>query len=37
MSQKRIINRGSPDISFTTDASTEGWGAVKNDVKIGGK
>lgn len=37
MSQKRITNRGIPDMTITTDASNDGWGAVKEDVNIGGR
>ena len=35
--QKRIIDRANPDITVITDASTEGWGAVYNENKIGGR
>lgn len=33
MSQKRIINRGNPEMTITTDASNDGWKAVN----IGGR
>lgn len=29
LSQKRIINRGNPDMTITTDAFNDEWGAVK--------
>lgn len=35
--QYRIIDHGSPDLIITTDASSEGWGSVCNDMKIGGR
>ena len=35
--QKRIINRGNPDITLVSDASTLGWGGVCGQVKIGGR
>lgn len=37
MSQNRIINRGNPEMTITTDTSNDGWGAVKEDVNIGGR
>lgn len=36
-SQKRIIDHGNSDIVITTDASTEGWGAVCVQCSAGGR
>lgn len=36
-SQKRIIDHGNSDIVITTDASTEGWGAVCDQCSAGGR
>ena len=35
--QKRNICHGNPNLVITTDASTVGWGAVCDDLKIGGR
>lgn len=35
--QKRIIDRGNPDIIITTDASLEGWGAIKDKDSVNGR
>lgn len=35
--QKRDIEHGNPDIEIVTDSSSEGWGAVCNSVRIGGR
>lgn len=35
--QERKITHGNPSFIITTDASAFGWGAICNDVKIGGR
>ena len=35
--QKRNICHGNPNLVITTDASIVGWGAVCDDLKIGGR
>lgn len=35
--QERHISHGNPNIIITSDASAFGWGAVCNDLKIGGR
>ena len=35
--QKRHISHGNPDISFTCNASSLGWGASNGESKIGGR
>ena len=35
--QERKICHGNPDIIITTDASAFGWGAICNNIKIGGR
>ena len=35
--QNRLINRGNPNISITTDASLEGWGAIRNTESVNGR
>ena len=35
--QERNISHGNPKLVITTDASSLGWGAICNEVKIGGR
>ena len=35
--QNMVIDYGNPDFSITTDASLEGWGAVKSKFQINGR
>ena len=35
--QSRVINHGNPNFSITTDASLDGWGAIKNEEYINGR